>query len=307
MNWENAQGQTIDPPRQRSGPSSVLLSYSWEFDSKVAFPVTICSVGIQSPTLTDKPTSASERRHWKRWRPPPSVKARLPCQCTAVLVWVGRAACVDFSLQIPKGGKDGCAYTYSWWTPWPVPTPPTPLPFYLPSYPHTSFQMGKWVTGDNRLPLLAQTQTPRRTRIRTLSHIASDSLPFCYLKWRKQRTQGGKITTLFQFHLRVINFSHLVSHRYRWGFTHHTTHIFTCDPLKIFLTHNPNMMWRWHLHKSTSLAESQKALEAHGCKPWVTNLLIISHTLGILTANITYCVILLEYVNKSQVNAQVVK
>ena len=30
-----------------------------------------------------------------------------------------------------------------------------------------------------------------------------------------------------------------------------------------------------------------KALEAHGCKPWTNNLLIVPHTLGTLTANIT--------------------
>ena len=44
----------------------------------------------------------------------------------------------------------------------------------------------------------------------------------------------------------------------------------------------------------TLLAESQKALEAHGCKSWVTNLSIVPHTLGTLTANITYCIQLLE-------------
>ena len=49
----------------------------------------------------------------------------------------------------------------------------------------------------------------------------------------------------------------------------------------------------------TSLAKSQKALEAHGRKPWLTNLSMIPHTLGMLTANITYCIILLEYVNES--------
>ena len=51
--------------------------------------------------------------------------------------------------------------------------------------------------------------------------------------------------------------------------------------------------------------DSQKALEAHGCKPWVANLWIVPHTLGILTAYITYCIILLEYANVSHVNTQV--
>ena len=53
-------------------------------------------------------------------------------------------------------------------------------------------------------------------------------------------------------------------------------------------------------------AESQKALEAHGCKPWVTNLSIVPHTLGTLAANIVYCRLLLECVNESQVNVRVV-
>ena len=66
------------------------------------------------------------------------------------------------------------------------------------------------------------------------------------------------------------------------------------------------MIWRRNLHQSTSLAESQKALEVHGCKLWVTNLLIVPHTLGILTANVTCCIVLLEYVNEFQVNMRVV-
>ena len=61
-----------------------------------------------------------------------------------------------------------------------------------------------------------------------------------------------------------------------------------------------------NFHQSTSLAEPQKALEAHGCKPWVTNLPFIPDTLGtcILPTNITYCIMLLQYmyVNVSQVN-----
>ena len=63
-----------------------------------------------------------------------------------------------------------------------------------------------------------------------------------------------------------------------------------------FVTCEPTMIRRWILHQSTSLAKSQKAVEAHGCKPWVANLSIVPHTLGILTANITYCIMLLEYV-----------
>ena len=44
------------------------------------------------------------------------------------------------------------------------------------------------------------------------------------------------------------------------------------------------MLWRQNLHLSTSLAESQKAVGAHGCKFWVINLSIVPHTLGMLTA-----------------------
>ena len=81
-----------------------------------------------------------------------------------------------------------------------------------------------------------------------------------------------------------------------------TTHAFTRDSLKVFLTRKPNMIRRWNLH--LSLAESQKkTLEAHGCKPWVAKLSMVPHTLGILTANVTYCVIFLEDINESHVNA----
>ena len=53
-------------------------------------------------------------------------------------------------------------------------------------------------------------------------------------------------------------------------------------PVELFITRKLNMIWRWNLYQSTSLTKSQKALEAHGCKPWVTNLLIAPHTLGVL-------------------------
>ena len=76
--------------------------------------------------------------------------------------------------------------------------------------------------------------------------------------------------------------------------------------LKVLITRKPNMIWWWNLHPSTSLAEAQKTLEAHGSKPWVTNLSIVPRTLGILTANITCCTIFPECVNESRVNANVV-
>ena len=89
--------------------------------------------------------------------------------------------------------------------------------------------------------------------------------------------------------------------------SYYTTHAHTHLRLvEVFITHKLNMIWEWNLHWSTSLANSQKALEAHGCKSWVTNFLIDPSTLGILTANITYCIILLEYVNECQVNTHVV-
>ena len=53
-------------------------------------------------------------------------------------------------------------------------------------------------------------------------------------------------------------------------------------------------------------ASSHKALEAHGCQPWVTNLLIVPHTLHILSASIAYCIMFIEYINESQVNVYVV-
>ena len=62
------------------------------------------------------------------------------------------------------------------------------------------------------------------------------------------------------------------------------------------------MIWRQNLHQFTCLTESQKALEVHGCKLWETNLSIVPHTLGLLTANVTYCIVFLEYVHESQVN-----
>ena len=39
-----------------------------------------------------------------------------------------------------------------------------------------------------------------------------------------------------------------------------------------------------------------KTVEAHGCKPWVTNLSIVLHALGMLTTNIIFCIIFLEYI-----------
>ena len=35
------------------------------------------------------------------------------------------------------------------------------------------------------------------------------------------------------------------------------------------------MIWKQNLHQSTTLTKSQEALQAHGWKPWATNLSII--------------------------------
>ena len=52
--------------------------------------------------------------------------------------------------------------------------------------------------------------------------------------------------------------------------------------IKLGTTCESNTLWRQNWQPSTSLAESQKALEAHGCKPWVTNSSIVPHTLQCL-------------------------
>ena len=51
--------------------------------------------------------------------------------------------------------------------------------------------------------------------------------------------------------------------------------------------------------KHTSI-ESQNNVQAHGYKFWITITSIIPHTLGMLTANITYCIILLEGVSSER-------
>ena len=66
------------------------------------------------------------------------------------------------------------------------------------------------------------------------------------------------------------------------------------------------MLWKWNLNLSTALTGFQKTLEAQGYNDWLTNLSIVLHKLGILTASVTYCIILIEYINQSQVNACVV-
>ena len=66
--------------------------------------------------------------------------------------------------------------------------------------------------------------------------------------------------------------------------------------LQAFISREPNMIWKWNVHQSISLAEPPKAVDTNGCKLWVTDLLTLPHTLGIhvLTASITCCIILFE-------------
>ena len=45
-----------------------------------------------------------------------------------------------------------------------------------------------------------------------------------------------------------------------------------------------------YIHRLASLSKSRKALEAHGCKPWVTNLLNHSPYIG-YNCNVTYSII----------------
>ena len=67
--------------------------------------------------------------------------------------------------------------------------------------------------------------------------------------------------------------------------------------LKVILACKPYM-----IRGSTSSADSQKAVEVRDYKPWVANSSIVLRTIGMLTADITYCMLFLEYVSESQVN-----
>ena len=56
--------------------------------------------------------------------------------------------------------------------------------------------------------------------------------------------------------------------------------------LNAIITHDPNTTQTWNLHNLTSLYKSRKAQEVRDCKQWLTTLLIVHHTLGILVTNI---------------------
>ena len=76
----------------------------------------------------------------------------------------------------------------------------------------------------------------------------------------------------------------------------------------LFYTHIylrlPNMIRKRNSHQLTSLAKLEKNLEAHGCKPWVNQLIDHSPYIKYTNQNtcITYCIISPEYANRSQTN-----
>ena len=55
------------------------------------------------------------------------------------------------------------------------------------------------------------------------------------------------------------------------------------------ITGERNMILKQNLHQLISLTKAQKALAVHSCKPWVTNLSIVPHMLGILTTTVICC------------------
>ena len=79
--------------------------------------------------------------------------------------------------------------------------------------------------------------------------------------------------------------------------------VFTWDLYKVCITCKWGVIWKWNLTsiKFSSQVTGGSRSSQHGCKFLVTNISLIPHTLGLLTTSITYCVILLEYINESQV------
>ena len=73
----------------------------------------------------------------------------------------------------------------------------------------------------------------------------------------------------------------MLGRKLRLSLDHYTTHTHTTHThvhfrlLKLFPTRKQNTTWRWNLHLLTSLTESQKDLEAHGCKLKATTYPII--------------------------------
>ena len=63
----------------------------------------------------------------------------------------------------------------------------------------------------------------------------------------------------------------------------------------------------WDINRILSPSRRKLYIETYGCKFWAATLSIILHTLYTLNTIIMYCIILLEYVHKSQVNAHIGK
>ena len=111
-----------------------------------------------------------------------------------------------------------------------------------------------------------------------------------YTRWWKGTATDIALIYTHQIMIWVLNHKSYQAHYY-WTHTH--TYLVTTilcvlhlRLAEVSITCEPNTMWRQNLHQLTYLTTSQ--IEAHSCKPWVTNLSIIPHTLGIITVNITH-------------------
>ena len=74
--------------------------------------------------------------------------------------------------------------------------------------------------------------------------------------------------------------------------------------VKLLTTRKPNMTQTQNLFYSTYLDELQKTLETCCCKTQVTKLLIIPHTLAMLTLPYINYTHLYEYIHESQVSTK---
>ena len=115
---------------------------------------------------------------------------------------------------------------------------------------------------------------PTRTSAVIVATEERESL--LYMRWRR----GGSVVSA-HFSWAVLKLQH------KLHFTCISLQVLcaTCpfiwDSSIVFITRKPNVIWRQNLDQLTSLTELQKALEAHGCEPWVTKLLIIPHALRV--------------------------
>ena len=127
-----------------------------------------------------------------------------------------------------------------------------------------------------------------------LLQVHNQNDPEMDLSSKRQKVPGKHKT---HRHTRAAKQHRRNQHKFEMGLYYVRIHLKTISYYTCTCEHN--MMQRWNFHQSTSLAESHKIIEAHNCKSRVTNSSIVSHTLGILTSNITYCIILLEYISES--------